>query len=82
VLVLNGEVRIMEYILNALNAVSQIGPLHELGDELARVAGAVMTYAESLSTSLATMDAATIVVLGAVSFIVMFVIGYFALLTA
>jgi uncharacterized protein YggT (Ycf19 family) len=78
----NGEVRIMEYILNALNAASQIGPLQELGDALVRAAGPVMTLAENLSRSLATMDLAVVVVLGAASFIVVFVIGYFALLTA
>ena len=78
----NGEVRIMDYILNALNAVWQIGPLHELGDALARAAGPVVTFTENLSRSLATMDPATVVVLGAVSFVVMFVIGYYALLAA
>jgi len=72
----------MEYILNALNAVSRVGPLGELGDALARAAGAMMAFAENLSRSLATMDPATIVVLGAVAFIVMFLIGYYTLLTA
>ena len=75
-------VRIVEYIPNVLNAVSQIGPFHELEDALARAAGAVMTFAENLSRSLATMEPATVAVLGTVSFVVMFVIGYFALLTA
>lgn len=72
----------MEYVLNVLNAVSQVGPLHELGDALARAAGPVMTFTENLSRSLATMEPATVVVLGAVSFVVVFVIGYYALLTA
>jgi hypothetical protein len=41
-----------------------------------------MTFTENLSRSLATMEPATVVVLGAVSFVVVFVIGYYALLTA
>lgn len=78
----DGEVRIMEYFLNSLSAVSRLGPLHELEDTLASAVGAVTTFADNLLESLATMDPATIVVLGVISFIVLFVISYFALLTA
>jgi hypothetical protein len=76
----------VEYILNFLNAFSKTSPLQELGDALSRALGAVTTPLSRLvdnpSEALAIMDPGTVVVLGAASFIVILVIGYYTLLTA
>ncbi|HKX17034.1 MAG TPA: hypothetical protein VJT33_03360 [bacterium] len=77
----------MEYVQKFLDVVSQAGPIQKLGDTLWRAADAVTTLlqrivGDNLLPSLATMDPATLLVLGVVSFLVLFVIGYYALLTA
>ena len=77
----------MEYVLNSLNAVSQTGPLHDLGDMLSRALGAATTLLQRLvgnylSGSPTTMDPEMVIVLAVVSFIVLFMIGYYALLLA
>lgn len=69
-----------------LDVVSQTGPIQKLGDVLSRAADAVTTLlqrlvADSPLPSLATMDPAALLVLGVVSFLVLFMIGYYALLT-
>ena len=76
----------MEYVLRFLDAVSQTGPIQKLGDVLSRAADTVTGLlqrlgADDLFRSLATMDTAGLLVLGVVSFIVVFVIGYYTLLT-
>ena len=76
----------MEYILNVLNAFSNIGPLQALGDGLARALGAVTAPMSRLvdnpSEALATMDPTMVVVLGAISFILILLIGYHTLFPA
>ena len=60
--------------------------MESLGDPLARAIGVVTTALQRLVGDplefLTTMDPATVVVLGLVSFFVMVVVGYYTLLTA
>ena len=75
------------YVLNSLNAVSQAGPLHDLGDTLSRASGVATTLLQRLvgnylSGSPTTMGPEMVVVLAVVSFIVLFMIGCYALLVA
>jgi len=66
----------MGYVFNSLNALTQVE------DTLARAANSVTIFAYNLSQSLATADPATVVVLGVISFVVVIVFGYYALLAA